>query len=438
MRYGACTAYSFEPQSPNRMNVGQLLRPRQEKKGLLSEASLNRRVNATATRSVRSRKTRSTKSLVLKSQINHQRSPKLKSSIQPTFAGSEAGFARFLKEHTSPKHQRVTAGGRIVPMEPIRKTVSSDEHIPAQKQDFPPSALNGSTEDGVQHPALTDVPSATHFDSHENLGGFAMAYHPPFVPSVAAAPQVFDHPEPSGWISSVYPHLVPNAMAESFLLCETPSVPSVHQMAPESRSLISAEQWSTYHSGHFEMPNGAQSNIDRENWNIDVSMGMENWSLQPFILTMENAIAVIPGLSGDMGINNAEFSALFEMLCSPSVEFTLEFVNGILDAIVMNVIDEERWLTARSSLEGLIRLSEERLQVVNMVAASDPHTRNDLVRQRCYYINLRVMFSDVHDRLANEWNVQHHDAPCALGNLNLETPSANVAGGGPAWVGDEC
>ncbi|KAF5859629.1 hypothetical protein ETB97_002602 [Aspergillus alliaceus] len=30
----------------------------------------------------------------------------------------DTGFARFLKDHTSPKHQRVTAGGRIVPMEP--------------------------------------------------------------------------------------------------------------------------------------------------------------------------------------------------------------------------------------------------------------------------------------------------------------------------------
>ncbi|GES59889.1 hypothetical protein ATEIFO6365_0002022000 [Aspergillus terreus] len=33
-------------------------------------------------------------------------------------AQTNSGFARFLKEHTSPKHQRVTAGGRIVPMEP--------------------------------------------------------------------------------------------------------------------------------------------------------------------------------------------------------------------------------------------------------------------------------------------------------------------------------
>lgn len=44
---------------------------------------------------------------------------------QPRNAPSEAraqsddGFARFLKQHSSPTHRRVTAGGRIVPMEPI-------------------------------------------------------------------------------------------------------------------------------------------------------------------------------------------------------------------------------------------------------------------------------------------------------------------------------
>ncbi|GAD97127.1 conserved hypothetical protein [Paecilomyces variotii No. 5] len=33
-------------------------------------------------------------------------------------AQTDVGFARFLKEHASPKHHRVTAGGRIVPMNP--------------------------------------------------------------------------------------------------------------------------------------------------------------------------------------------------------------------------------------------------------------------------------------------------------------------------------
>jgi hypothetical protein len=35
---------------------------------------------------------------------------------QSNLAQANAGFAQFLKEHTSPRHHRVTAGGRIVPM----------------------------------------------------------------------------------------------------------------------------------------------------------------------------------------------------------------------------------------------------------------------------------------------------------------------------------
>lgn len=38
---------------------------------------------------------------------------------QGNLAQTDAGFARFLKEHASPKHHRVTAGGRIVPTSPI-------------------------------------------------------------------------------------------------------------------------------------------------------------------------------------------------------------------------------------------------------------------------------------------------------------------------------
>lgn len=38
---------------------------------------------------------------------------------QGVITQSDHGFTRFLKEHSSPKHQRVTAGGRIVPMDSL-------------------------------------------------------------------------------------------------------------------------------------------------------------------------------------------------------------------------------------------------------------------------------------------------------------------------------
>ncbi|GAB1214542.1 hypothetical protein ATERTT37_003706 [Aspergillus terreus] len=62
------------------------------------------------------------------SSFSHQSEDILAGGLQPlrppndpphsTLAQTNSGFAQFLKEHTSPKHQRVTAGGRIVPMEP--------------------------------------------------------------------------------------------------------------------------------------------------------------------------------------------------------------------------------------------------------------------------------------------------------------------------------
>ncbi|KAI9045237.1 uncharacterized protein KD926_009651 [Aspergillus affinis] len=39
-------------------------------------------------------------------------------SFRPILSQSSDGFQQFVKAHSSPKHQRVTAGGRIVPMEP--------------------------------------------------------------------------------------------------------------------------------------------------------------------------------------------------------------------------------------------------------------------------------------------------------------------------------
>ncbi|KAI5300625.1 hypothetical protein KEM56_002315 [Ascosphaera pollenicola] len=53
---------------------------------------------------------------------------------QGTLAQSNAGFAKFLKEHSSPKHQRVTAGGRIVPFE-LDTKVAPEFKLPAKSEE---------------------------------------------------------------------------------------------------------------------------------------------------------------------------------------------------------------------------------------------------------------------------------------------------------------
>ena len=99
------------------------------------------------------------------------------------------GFARFLKEHSSPTHQRVTAGGRIVPMQP--------------RQPPPVFGLTINNEiHGDVNPARG--PFATIKPAHErgrNLGNG----EPTSVPFATASEHVYTHssslPESSARIS---------------------------------------------------------------------------------------------------------------------------------------------------------------------------------------------------------------------------------------------
>lgn len=94
------------------VNPGGLVRPAQRTTPALSEKPQNSLAGDPTTSPA------SVKSLPRKAKTRRGRRAKRAADTAPavTFAPSEAGFAQFLKEHSSPKHQRVTAGGRIVPM----------------------------------------------------------------------------------------------------------------------------------------------------------------------------------------------------------------------------------------------------------------------------------------------------------------------------------
>jgi hypothetical protein len=74
---------------------------------------------------------------------------------QNNLAEADSGFAKFLKEHTSPRHQRVTAGGRVV-------LVDGEVPIPELK---PP--LKKSKEDS---PRKTDVDGVASVRTQGNSG----------------------------------------------------------------------------------------------------------------------------------------------------------------------------------------------------------------------------------------------------------------------------
>ncbi|OJD16366.1 hypothetical protein AJ78_03465 [Emergomyces pasteurianus Ep9510] len=83
---------------------------------------------------------------LLLSQANNVQYPRRQplNAPQGNLAQSDAGFARFLKEHASPKHHRVTAGGRIVPMN-LASSPAPEFKLPAKTPDqFQVRKLNNS------------------------------------------------------------------------------------------------------------------------------------------------------------------------------------------------------------------------------------------------------------------------------------------------------
>jgi hypothetical protein len=95
------------------INIGRKVRPVGSMKPILSENPRNQPTRESA------RSSRPNKIPVSKASKNRQTRIS-KNPTEPVFSTNDVGFAQFLKKHTSPKHQRVTAGGRIVPMEPPR------------------------------------------------------------------------------------------------------------------------------------------------------------------------------------------------------------------------------------------------------------------------------------------------------------------------------
>ncbi|EER38267.1 conserved hypothetical protein [Histoplasma capsulatum H143] len=73
---------------------------------------------------------------LLLSQANSVQYPRRQplNAPQGNLAQSDAGFARFLKEHASPKHHRVTAGGRIVPMN-LASSPAPEFKLPAKSSE---------------------------------------------------------------------------------------------------------------------------------------------------------------------------------------------------------------------------------------------------------------------------------------------------------------
>ncbi|KAL1874662.1 hypothetical protein Plec18167_005894 [Paecilomyces lecythidis] len=83
-------------------------------------------------------------------------------------AQTDVGFARFLKEHASPKHHRVTAGGRIVPMNP--EVPAPEFKLPIKKHEAASSGSQRRSEALVERRASS---SGTYAASAQDAHGDA-------------------------------------------------------------------------------------------------------------------------------------------------------------------------------------------------------------------------------------------------------------------------
>lgn len=92
----------------------------------------------------------------------------------PQGAGTQSdnGFTRFLKEHSSPKHQRVTAGGRIVPMNPL--TPAPKMQLPA-RQGVTSAALS-QNESKIRQPEKNPTQTT---DSDSNISNCSTIFSVP-------------------------------------------------------------------------------------------------------------------------------------------------------------------------------------------------------------------------------------------------------------------
>ncbi|KAJ6036873.1 hypothetical protein N7540_001152 [Penicillium herquei] len=114
-------------------NDCNLLRHNKDTRPVLSENPSN---GPTESKNADSLLRRPTEKLISKAHLRHRPRPTGKHSSITSFTANP-GFAQFLREYSSPKHHRVTAGGRIVPMQPVNRTMSAEDQESANGQEGP-------------------------------------------------------------------------------------------------------------------------------------------------------------------------------------------------------------------------------------------------------------------------------------------------------------
>ena len=179
------------------MSTGKLLRSSRNSNhaALAQDKSSNTVMSPTQ----KSQASRSTKPSFQKSRNRRRPKPATQRDSRFLTNGSNTGFVRFLQKHSSSKHQRVTAGGRIVPMtnqtSQQQGDVSQEDHRPS------PVLLNQTVNCGPWQDFELDSDYAkTQFDS--------LPIHQPTVQNHGQGPLFsFEAPVECHWVPHVPQHL---------------------------------------------------------------------------------------------------------------------------------------------------------------------------------------------------------------------------------------
>lgn len=330
------------------MNTGQLLRPRQANKPFLLEASPNSIVKETACTSsqLKSKSARPTKDPVQKVKSHFRSSPTIEANSQPPSSSSKAaGFARFLQEHSSPQHQRVTAGGRIVPVKCTKMSAHSDEQIPSQAQNVAGEAM--------------EEPSANTF----HPGG---AQYEPAAAQNVQFPFIVGGSQPPDSPIRPPPGFVPAGDG-------TVPIASLFTTLPESNMCLFA--WPTYpFPGHTAAESGG---------------------------------LVLPFPARAAHINENALEVLNNMFRYPPGHCVvpLSDVKIVLQTLYLSLVNiwyADRWMAIQGAMRGLINMCDTTLDLVNAAAASKDQTESFHVSLRYYYINLRMLFWAFYESLTDE------------------------------------
>ncbi|KAF7116873.1 hypothetical protein CNMCM5793_005454 [Aspergillus hiratsukae] len=188
-----------------------LLRQHKADRSVLSE----RPVNGSRNVSNRSRQSQGTHSTSGPRVRHPSRQPS--DPPQGALAQADAGFARFLKEHASPKHQRVTAGGRIVPMDsqspaPQMKLSAIDQTKGDRDTSSTPTMGKGKSKTKDKRARSGDICHHAGVDSSSPQPQGILATH-----ARLSSISMNDRSEPQISASTLFPDIAPVALGSSMM-----------------------------------------------------------------------------------------------------------------------------------------------------------------------------------------------------------------------------